>query len=538
MTAVPLDRYISMIAQAGPELEDELTRDMCRESLYEFVKEFWYIVEPGRPFVGNWHLEWMCRELEAITDGETTRLLMNVPPGAMKSLLLVFFTCWEWGPRNLPTLRYLCASYTQTLTIRDNRRRKAIVGSDKYKRLWPDVRIDQNRTADENFGNTKTGWCIATSTGGVGTGERADRVFVDDAHSVNTAESDAIRGQTLHWWREVVPTRVNDPQLSAFVVVMQRVHADDIAGDILDNRGPEWVHLMIPMRHELDRHCVTDNGEDPRTKEGELYWPERFPEWTVIRDSVPLGRYGVAAQFQQLPSPRGGGIVEDIWWQLWPPAEDIDRWIKPMLLDDGRTVRVMSYPPSDFVMAYVDTAFTEKEENAYCAMICFSVFADTAGRPKIVMNEAWQDRPTLRQLCTKILATCRKRQVDVLVIENKAGANWVRQEMQRLIRAGEFSIVLDDPRGDKVARLHSVAPLFEDGVVHAPGTAWADVVIKQVSQFPKGKFKDLVDCVSGGLGYLRRNDLIKLSVEHDADQDDERRFRGNSEGVADMYGVS
>lgn len=557
-----IEDYAHLLAQAGSELEDQLVREMCEASLHDFVKEFWHVVEPGRPFVDNWHLQWMCQELEGITRGETTHLLMNVPPGAMKSLLMVFWTAWEWGPKKLPTLRYLCASYTQTLTIRDNRRRKAVLSDEKYKRLWPHVKIDPNRTSDENFGNTSTGWCIATSTGGVGTGERADRICVDDPHSVNTAESDAVRGQTLHWWREVIPTRVNDPQKSAFIVIMQRVHSDDVAGDILENRGEEWVHVMIPMRYEPDRHCVTDHGEDPRgldeygnlvpgmtepgviepdsplaQRSGKLYWPERFPEYTVVRDSIPLGRFGVASQFQQMPSPRGGGIILDIWWQIWPPADEFDKWVRPTLIEDGRMVNLMSFPPSEFTIAYLDTAFTEKDTNAYCAMLCLDVFADNDGHPKVMLRNAWQAHPTLRQLAEKVLEICRRHRVDCLVIENKAGANWVKQELMLLMRKGEFSIVLDEPRSDKTARLHSVSVLFEDSMVFAPNRDWADMVIKQTSEFPKGKYKDLVDCLSGGLGYLRRNDLIKLAVEHDEDEREKKIFRGNQGGIASLYGV-
>jgi predicted phage terminase large subunit-like protein len=520
------------------QMADDELRKQCAGSLYAFVQEFWDVVEPGRPFVHGWHLEWLCKELEAITDGVTIRALFNVPPGAMKSLLVsVFWPAYEWGPRNMPSMRYLLAAYTQTLTLRDNRRAKMIMNSPKYRRLWPDVQIDPRRTSDENFANTSTGWRIATSPGGLGTGERADRIIIDDPHSVKTADSDAVREETLRWWREVIPTRVNDPQTSAIIVIMQRVHEGDVSGDILDNRNEGWVHVMIPMRYEPDRHCVTDHGEDPRTEDGELYWPERFPDWTVVRDSVPLGRFGVAAQFQQIPSPKGGGIIARETWQMWPPEDDADRWMHEVQTEDGGTRLVMRFPPWETVIAYLDTAFTEKEENAWCALVRLGVFADSAGRPKVMLAGAWQERPTLRELSRKVLDTCRRGNVDWLVIENRAGAEWVKQELQRLMRDGEFAIVLDEPRGDKVARLHSVSPLFEDGVIYAPDRDWADMVITQVAQFPKGRFKDLVDCVSGGLGYLRRSGLIKLSVEHDEDERESRVFRGNRESVAERYGV-
>ena len=516
---------------------DVLTAKACARSLHRFVREFWYVVEPGRPFVDGPHIRWLCAELEGITEGHTLRALFNVPPGAMKSLLVsVFWPAWEWGPRNLPHTRYLLAAYTQDLTLRDNRRCKAILQSEKYRRLWPDVEIDPRRTSDENFANTKTGWRIATSPGGLGTGERADRIIIDDPHSVKTADSDTVRNETLKWWREVIPTRVNDPQLSAIVVIMQRVHEDDVSGDILDNRDEPWVHVCIPMRYEPDRHCVTDRGEDWRSEDGDLYWPERFPEWTVKRDEKPLGRFGVAAQFQQLPSPREGGIVLERYWQPWPPVDEPE-WTQIVQREDGTEQAVMRFPPWEICIAYLDTAFTEKEENAYCALTRWGVFADSAGRPKVMLASAWRDRPTLRQLATKVLALCRSGAVSVLVIENKAGATWVKQELVRLMDDGEFSIVLDNSRGDKIARLHAVSVLFEDGMVFAPDRQWADMVIKEVAQFPKGKWKDLTDTVSGGLGYLRRSGLIKLAQEFDDEEREARTWKGNRESVAARYGV-
>lgn len=529
---VALAELVVGFRDANQRTNDEDIAEQCRRSLHRFVQEFWDVVEPGRPFVDNWHLHWLCAELEAITYGDTLRLLANVPPGAMKSLLLVFWRAWEWGPMNLTHMRYLSAAYTQDLTLRDNRRCKAILQCEKYQRMFPHVQIDQRRTSDENFANTRTGWMIATSPGGLGTGERADRIIIDDPHSVKTAESELVRNETLRWWREVIPTRVNDPQTSAMIVIMQRVHEDDVSGDILDNRGSEWVHVMIPMEYDPGRHCETEQGSDPRTEEGQLYWPERFPDWTIERDKIPLGRFGVAAQFQQTPAPRSGGIILRDQWKLWPPEDEADRWTGEV---DGRTVS--RFPPWEFVCAYLDTAMSEKEENAWCAFVRFGVFADSAGRPKVMLAQAWRDRPTLHQLALRVLESCRSGSVDVLVIENKAGGAWVKQELERLMRNGEFSIVLDEPRGDKVARLHAVSVLFEDGVIYAPDREWSDMVINEVASFPKGKWRDLTDCVSGGLGYLRRGNLIKLSTEHDEDERESLVWRGRRESVAERLGV-
>jgi len=213
------------------------------------------------------------------------------------------------------------------------------------------------------------------------------------------------------------------------------------------------------------------------------------------------------------------------------------QWTQIAPGEDGEARAVMRFPSWEFSMAYLDTAFTEKEENAYCAFVRFGVFADSAGRPKVMLAAAWRDRPTLRQLAHKVLESCRRGKVDVLVVENRAGAEWVKQELQRLMDVGEFSIVLDEPRGDKVARLHSVSPLFEDRMVFAPDRKWAEMVIDEVSQFPKGRWKDLTDCCSGGLGYLRRSGLIRLAQEYDDDERESRTWKGSRATMAERYGV-
>jgi hypothetical protein len=216
-----------------------------------------------------------------------------------------------------------------------------------YQSLWGDVvQIDPQQDAAGNYATTAKGWRIATSVGGVGTGERADRVIVDDPHSVKTADSETIRNATLQWWREVIPTRVNDPAASAFVVIMQRVHEADVSGDIIAQGG--WTHVMIPMRFDPHRawHTTVGTG-DPRTLDGELYWPARFPDWTVRREERVMGPFAVASQFQQSPTPRGGGIILREWWKVWPPEGQEDSWTRWVEVD-GKQVQRSLYPDLDY----------------------------------------------------------------------------------------------------------------------------------------------------------------------------------------------
>lgn len=230
--------------------------------------------------IWGWVFEAICEHLEAITKGQLTRLLINVPPGTMKSLLTnVLWPAWEWGPRNMPYLRYVSAAYAHSLTVRDNRRCRLLIQSDVYQKLWGhrfSLVGDQN--AKEKYENDARGFRIATSVSGTATGERGDRFIVDDPHNVKEAESDVKREDAVFWFTEVVPTRVNDLEKSACVIIMQRVHEGDVSGHILaHNKSLGYEVLTVPMEFESARKCVTGIGwSDPRTVEGELMAPERF----------------------------------------------------------------------------------------------------------------------------------------------------------------------------------------------------------------------------------------------------------------------
>lgn len=308
----------------------------CR-TLYGFIQEFWYVLEPARPFKGGWALQAMCAHLEAVTRGEILRLLMTVPPGMMKSLLLVFWTAWEWGPRAMPHLQVLATSYSQANVLRDNLKLRRLIESDKFQALWPlKLRDDQN--AKGKFENTDNGFSEARPFSSM-TGGRGDRVKVDDPHSTETAESDADRETATRIFREGISDRLNDVTTSAIVIIMQRLHPKDVAAVALE-LDVGFVHLNLPMEFEVEKTddqgrttggpCRTYvNGklffEDPRTRDGELLFPERFPAPEVARLKKFKGAYAWAGQYQQRPSPRGGGMFQREWFSIvdrLPAAND------------------------------------------------------------------------------------------------------------------------------------------------------------------------------------------------------------------------
>lgn len=518
----------------------------AEESLVEFVRQAWHIIEPGQPYVHGWHVDFISKHLEAITNGEVVdgeyynRLLINIPPGTMKSLLTnVFWPAWEWGPRNMPHMRYICAAHkVENLSARDSRRMRQLVTSDWYQKRWGDrVSLSRDQNEKMNFTNNASGFRIATAITSL-TGLRGDRVIIDDPHSVDSAMSETQRQSEVDTFLEAIPTRLNDPIKSAIIVIMQRLHEEDVSGVILDKQLG-YDHIMLPMRYDPMRAMPTKLGyEDPRQEEGELLFPARFPEEVVDRDEAVMGPYATAGQFQQEPQPRGGGVIKREWWQLW--GHD-------------------AFPPLDYVIASLDTAYTTKQENDPSALTIWGVFSQdvtaqatkmqsadgniyhiersyVVQHPKAIMLHAWQGRYELHELIERVLKSARQFKIDKLLIENKASGISVSQEIRRIYSSADFAVqLMDTGNQDKLARLYSVQHLFSEGLVFAPDRGWADMVIDQCTVFPKGKHDDLVDTVSQAMRYLRTSGLLQRSTE--VQYEVERDMRKMSNSMPPLYPI-
>jgi hypothetical protein len=201
------------------------------QTLTGFIREAWHVLEPNAFYVHNWHIEAICAHLEAVTDGRVNRLLINVPPGSMKSLLVsVLWQAWEWGPKGLRSLRYLTTAFNDGPVKRDARKTRDLILSEWYQSLWPEVAL--TRTAEMSFSNSDTGTREGVAFGSL-TSQRGDRLLIDDPHSTELAESATDRATTTRKFREGAVNRLNDQEKSAIVVIMQRLHEDDVSGTIL-----------------------------------------------------------------------------------------------------------------------------------------------------------------------------------------------------------------------------------------------------------------------------------------------------------------
>lgn len=422
---------------------------------------------------------------------------------------------------NRPHERYVTFSYSASLTERDNLRFRDLILSPEYQELWGH-RFQLRKIGETLVSNDKTGWKLASSVGGVGTGQRGTRVIADDPHNVKESESEVVRTETVRWFQESIENRLNDLQKDAIIVIMQRVHEADVSGAIIAEG--DYVHLCIPMEFEAGRRCRTTIGwSDPRTYDGELAWPERFTEKGIS----PFRRrpYMWAGQYQQRPEPRGGGIFKRDWWNVWHEEAAVKHGATPG-----------TYPAFEYVIGVLDTAYTEKEENDPCAMTVWGVWHTERGVPQIMLAAAWEEWLEFNPLVEKVAASCTALKIDRLIVESKASGLSVAQELRRRYSHSGFAVeVLDPGKGDKVARAYAVTSFWEDGIIWVPGSKtgetvtlkkWADKVVDQMSTFPKAAHDDLTDTATMGVRYLRDIGLLLRSEEHDRNVEDMGMWRG------------
>jgi len=284
----------ALMRRRGLPSVQEVESALAYNSLSEFIRQAWPYVET-RPYVHNWHIDAIADHLEAVTKGQIKRLIINVPPRHMKSLgVSVFWPAWEW--LHNPKSQFLFSSYAETLSIRDSVKCRRLMQHPWYQKLmlacFPNFALTGDQNTKIRFENTKGGYRLATSVEGSNTGEGGDRLVVDDPVNVMESESMVKRVAVNDWWDGVMTTRLNDAITGAKVIIMQRCHENDMVGHILRTDGDRWEMLILPARYEGKNQCRTSlNFVDPRTQEGELLYPQRFPEDEVQSLEKTLGPY-------------------------------------------------------------------------------------------------------------------------------------------------------------------------------------------------------------------------------------------------------
>ena len=516
-------------------VEKERARRAYR-SLVDFSRRAWGIIESNGNYRHNWHIDIITTHLEMVFYREIPNLLMNVPPGAMKSILTsVMFPAWGWTIK--PDSRFLSASYGQDLSTRDALKSRVIIESEWYQNLWGNlVKIDRGQNQKTKYQNTQGGWRLATSVGGRGTGEHPDFKIIDDPHNVRESESDVERQTGIDWYDLTMSSR-GVARDAADIVVMQRLHEEDLSGHIMEKPDfqADWEHICIPMRWEPNRYTSTI-GEDPRKTSGELMWPELFSEKKVKTLETTLGEYGAAGQLQQRPAPPGGGILKTKHFQLWPNHREIP----------GFELIIQSYDSAFKEPTQNEKKKTNPDPSACTTWGIFEIPGVNGGRG-ILLLDAWDEQLSYPKLRKKVIKDWgayyggtdsnpnrRGKRADVMLIEDKASGQSLIQDLH----AANIPVESYNPgRAGKTERAHVIAPLFELDVVYIlesskrPGEviSWAKTFYEQVEKFPNAANDDLVDTFTQMMLYVKNNRLIEMPI-YENEEDEEADYSSGSKG--------
>jgi len=448
----------------------------CKRSLHTFIKHAWPIICPGHAFVDNWHIKSICEHLEAVTRGDILRLVINIPPRFSKSAVVsVMWPAWIWLQD--PSRRFLTGSHKDTLAIRDTRLSRILINSPWFQKGWADkFQFSSDQNQKQRYENNKSGARVCFGmTSGV-TGEGGDILIIDDPHKATSAMfSAAERKSAIDTFDQELSTRLNDHKKSAIVIIMQRLHEEDLAGHVL--KTGQYEHLCFPMEYEPARKCVTSLGvQDPRSEPGELLCPARLPAEGVAAQKKTLGTYGASGQLQQSPVPSSGGIIKLEWFRSYQEIPSRDQWIE--------------------VVQCWDTA-QKANELLNCPWVCGTWIRTASGYYLVDVYREWMDYPRGKRMLRSL---AKKYNPNAIVIEDKSTGSSLLQECSD----GILPLLAFEPEGDKVTRLATESPTIEAGNVWLPESAsWLPDFLDEIGHFPLSTTMDQADMLSMALKYFR-----------------------------------
>jgi predicted phage terminase large subunit-like protein len=449
---------------------------ILRSTFYFFAQRCFSELNPAAALAENWHLEVIAAKLTAVREGKIRRLIINLPPRHLKSLMAsIAFPAWCLD--HDPSAQLLCVSYAQDLADKLARDCRHVMTSPWYRQLFP-TRLATHRQAVQEFITTRHGFRLATSTGGVLTGRGADIILIDDPLKPEEALSESQRNAANEWFDHTLYSRFNDKRDGAIVIIMQRLHEDDLVGHVLAQEP--WEVVSFPAIAETDEEHRIETLWGPRCftrRQGEALHPDREPLETLDRIRRTIGEYNFAGQYQQSPAPLGGGLVKAEWFKRYRESERPEHF--------------------DRIVQSWDTA------NKATELSDFSVCTTWGVKDKeLFLLAVLRQRLEYPDLKRAVGEQRRRFGASVVLIEDKASGT---QLIQELIREGCYGMTRYQPTTDKIMRMHAQTAVIENGFVHIPEDApWLAEYLHELAVFPNGKYDDQVDSTAQFLEWVNK----------------------------------
>jgi predicted phage terminase large subunit-like protein len=446
---------------------------LLRQRFGAFAEKVFHTLSPGEVFQANWHIDLICDRLEKVRRGEIRRLIINLPPRGLKSMLVsVAFPAFLLG--HDPRTRIIVASYGADLAGKFGADTRTVMQSRWYLDLFSGARLLGGTPAAGDFSTTQQGGRLAVSAGGPITGRGARLIVIDDPLKASDAASDVERDRINAWFDQNVVQRLDDKKADAIIVVMQRLHDEDLTGYLLEKGG--WEHLRLPAIAEDDECFKLAIGGTVGRNDGEALHPAREPLETLEALKHSIGVYDFAGQYQQDPAPREGGLVR---------AEHFPR-------QSAENVRF------DMTVQSWDTAHKTGELNDYS--VC-TTWGRTSER-RYHLLDVFRDKLAFPQLVARVQTLHAHHDPQTILVEDSAsGASLI----QSLRQDSNLPIKAIRPEGDKITRLNLLTGIIESGhVILPPQAPWIDDFILEITRFPRAKHDDQVDSLTQALAWMRQ----------------------------------
>jgi predicted phage terminase large subunit-like protein len=468
------------------ETEGDLLKGLLRTKLAPFIERSFYTVNPGLPFLPNWHIHAMAHQLERLRRGEIQRLIITVPPRHLKShSVSVAFPAWLMGLD--PTTRIVAASYGADLARGFSFQCRKIMEAAWYRRAFPGARLDPKRSSLDEIRTLRHGYRLATSVGGPLTGKGGNYFLIDDPLKASDAYSEAARNTVLEWYRSTLLSRRDNPKTDRIVIVAQRLHVEDLPGYLLDQGG--WEHLNLPAIATKDQSILLDDGRKGFRKKGRLLHEERIDQAELDRIKQELGSLTFEAQYQQNPAPPEGNLVKTDWFERYDETPSVGDF----------EVIVQSW----------DTAVETGDSNDYTVCQTWGINGD-----RLFLLDVDRRRLPYPDLRKRMLAQQHRYGAKLVIIEEAGSGKSLLQDIRSQGLHFFRGLI---PAQDKITRLAQQSAKIEARMVFLPNKApWLEAFENELIAFPNGKHDDQVDALSQFLRALdyRPIEILPLKLYH------------------------
>ena len=453
-------------------IKKQMLQALLRTDLSSFISKSFATINPGSIYEHNWHIDLIADYLTAVSNGEIQRLIINIPPRSLKSICVsVAWPAWVLGRD--PSQRIIAASFAHGLSVKHSLDCKSIMLSSWYRELFPKTILSKKHNQKSKYLTTQHGFRMAASVGGMITGEGGDILIIDDPHNPTHIYSNKRRQNVIEWFESTFSSRINNKSKGAIVLVMQRLHMEDLAGYLLNTAPNIWQLLKIPVIAN-DHRIYQIMDRSYCQNEGEILHNQRYSEDILAKTETEMGKSNFRAQYLQEP------VTANI------------SMLKPL--------DICFYEKLDTEMEYIvqswDSAIKTSIQSDYSVCTVWGVRDGS-----YYLLHTYRAKLSYPELKNQFMKLQHRYNPKFILIEDHASGQSLLQDLRA---DGMMNLIAVKHKIDKITRFASVLSLFQSSIVKIPKNApWLSCVIKELTEFPHSAHDDIVDSVSQFLIHMK-----------------------------------